>query len=318
MSNKTTAIIIVTIICIAFLALLGIRFFSGEDSWTCVDGQWVKHGFPAGGRPNRECRNKTIEDTKQNNKTEKNESALQDQSVETLDNIEGDNIVVTEPKEGQLVGLPLTIKGKARVFENTVSFRIKDSDGSVLLENFVTADSKDVGEFGPFEASVNYPEPKGDKGTVEVFEYSAKDGKEINKVKIPVVFKKVDAMSVKVFFGNRKEDPDAQNCSQVYSVDRRILKTKAVAEGAIKELLNGTTSQEQDEGYFSEINAGAKLQKISIINGIAMVDLSEEVTVGFDADCSKSTIIAQIAETLKQFPTVREVKITIGGKEGIL
>lgn len=35
---------------------LGLRLFSGEDTWLCKDGQWVKHGNPASPAPNRLCR----------------------------------------------------------------------------------------------------------------------------------------------------------------------------------------------------------------------------------------------------------------------
>jgi hypothetical protein len=315
MSNKTTTIIIVTIICIAFLTLLGVRFLSGEDNWICVDGQWVKHGFPAGNKPNRECRNETINDTNIDNRRMEES---QNQNKEATNNVDEVNIIVESPKADDIIGLPVIIKGQARVFENTVSYKIKDSDGSVLLENYLTANSKDVGEFGPFEMTVNYPEPKGDKGTVEVFEYSAKDGSEINKVEIPIVFKKVESMSIKVFFGNRKEDPDAQNCSQVYSVDRRISKTKAVAEGAIKELLNGITSQEQDEGYFSEINGNAKINKIAIKGGIAKVDFSGELFDGISGSCEIETIKNQITNTLKQFSTIEDVQITVDGQNDSL
>lgn len=34
-----------------------IRFVIGgsEDDWICVDGQWVKHGFPSAPMPEGEC-----------------------------------------------------------------------------------------------------------------------------------------------------------------------------------------------------------------------------------------------------------------------
>jgi hypothetical protein len=315
MSNKTTTIIIVAIICIAFLAFLGVRFLSGEDNWICVDGQWVKHGFPAEKKPARECRNKTINDTNIDNR-EMEES--QNKNKEAANNVDEDNIIIESPKAYDIIGLPVIIKGQARVFENTVSYRIKDSDGTVLLESYVTADSPDIGEFGQFEAEINYPEPKGEEGTIEVFEYSAKDGSEINKVKTPVVFKKVDAMIIKVFFGNRKEDPDAQNCSQVYGIERRVPKTKAVAGEAMKELLGGTNSQEQDEGYFSEINGNAKIKKIAIEGGVAKVDFSRELVDGISGSCEIEMIRAQIASTLKQFSTIQDVQITVDGQKGVL
>ena len=46
---------------IFLLLLLIIWFFirfiigGGEDSWICVDGQWVKHGQPSAPMPETEC-----------------------------------------------------------------------------------------------------------------------------------------------------------------------------------------------------------------------------------------------------------------------
>jgi hypothetical protein len=319
MSNKNALIIVAAVLLVAFLAILGVRFFSGEDNWVCQNGQWIKHGNPSAATPKTGCGEAKTE----NNADDSSASDLENNPNE---NPEADgeddqeaNIIVTAPAANQSIGLPLVIKGQARVFENTVSFRIKDSDGKILLENYAIADSPDMGQFGPFNASVNYPEPKGEKGTVEVFEYSARDGSEISKVEIPVVFKKIDSVIVKIFFGNRKEDPDAQNCSQVYSVDRRISKTSAVAAAAMRELLNGTTSEEQDYGYFSEISSDMKLQKITISGGVATADFSQEITNNLDgSSCTTDTIKSQITETLKQFPAVKDVKITVDGEKDIL
>ena len=40
----------------ALLAVAGLRLFSGEDTWLCRNGQWVKHGNPAAPAPSRPCR----------------------------------------------------------------------------------------------------------------------------------------------------------------------------------------------------------------------------------------------------------------------
>jgi hypothetical protein len=315
MSNKTTIFIIVSILIAVFAVVFCIRILSGEDDWICQNGQWVKHGNPNSPAPTSGC-GEAIK--KEEVKDEKKQTDNQEPKVQALDNVDGTNIIVDAPKANESIGLPLFIKGKARVFENTVSYRIKDSEGTVLLENYTTANSPDMGQFGPFEASVNYLEPKGDKGTVEVFEYSAKDGSEINKVEIPVVFKKVEATDIKIFFGNRKEDPDAQNCGQVYEIARRIPKTTSVAKDSLSELFRGTYATDEDSGYFSEINRDAKINKIAIMGGIAKVDFSRELIDGIEGSCEKETIKAQITETLKQFPTVKEVEITVDGEKGIL
>jgi len=315
MSNKKAVILVVSVLIIIFFVILGMRFFSGEDDWICQNGQWVKHENHSAPAPTTGCGEIA---KKAANQAQKTEADNQEKKAETGNNAEEKNIIVDFPKANEAVGLPITIKGKARVFENTFNYRIKDSDDRILLENYITVEGADIGEFGPFEASFNYLEPKGKEGKIEVFEYSAKDGSEINEVEIPVIFKKVESTNVKVFFGNRKEDPDAQNCGEVYEASRRIPKVSGVAKESLLELIRGTYATEEDDGYFSQISRDAKANKITIAGGIARVDFSHELVDGAGGSCEKEIIKAQITQTLKQFPTVKNIEITVDGKEGVL
>ncbi|MFA6553496.1 MAG: hypothetical protein WCT27_03640 [Patescibacteria group bacterium] len=52
---KKTFIIIGTVIVVAVVVLLAIRFFTPEDSWICDNGQWVKHGNPSAAKPTNGC-----------------------------------------------------------------------------------------------------------------------------------------------------------------------------------------------------------------------------------------------------------------------
>ncbi len=99
-----------------------------------------------------------------------------------------ENMRVTEPVPNQTVGKTIKISGEARVFENQFAFRVSDDSGKVLKEGNGYANAPDTGQYGPFEISTDYLTPTTNTGRVEVFEYSAKDGSEINKVTIPVTF----------------------------------------------------------------------------------------------------------------------------------
>jgi spore germination protein GerM len=59
---------------------------------------------------------------------------------------------------------------------------------------------------------------------------------------------------------------------------------------------------------------GVKVQSLSIEGGVARVDLSEELEEGVGGSCMVASITAQITETLKQFPTVDSVIISIDGR----
>jgi len=57
---KTLKKIFWVIIIIGFI-ILSIRFFSGnEDSWLCVNGQWIRHGNPEGAMPTTKCGDEVV------------------------------------------------------------------------------------------------------------------------------------------------------------------------------------------------------------------------------------------------------------------
>jgi hypothetical protein len=225
------------------------------------------------------------------------------------------NIRVFFPEADDEVGMPLVIKGEARVFENVVVYRLRDADGSLLFEDTAHANSPGTDLFGPFSAETGYPAPKGATGSIEVFDRSAKDGAEIDMVRVPVRFQRdVEAMIVKVFFGNKVKDPKMKDCKNVFAVERRVPKVQGTARVAVEELLAGVKKLESEQGYFSSINDGVKLQKIIIRDGIAYADFDEALQREVGGSCRVAAIAAQITETLKQFPGVRGVKISIDGR----
>ncbi len=102
---------------------------------------------------------------------------------------ESTNIKVTAPAPNEEVASPLVIKGEARTFEQAYAYRLSDESGAMIVEGFGTANATDIGIFGPFESTLTFAKPQSRTGILEVFQYSAKDGTEIDKVRIPVVFK---------------------------------------------------------------------------------------------------------------------------------
>lgn len=221
------------------------------------------------------------------------------------------NILVYEPRPNDEVGLPLIIRGEARVFESSFTYRVKDKDGSVLVEASGMAASPDAGQFGPFEVRTSYPQPGFSEGTLEVFEYSAKDGSEVNGVSVPIRFKKVDAIVVKVYFRNRDQGKD---CSQVTAVDRRIERTLTPARRAIEELLAGPRGAEILAGQTTAINSGATVRSVTIQNGVARADFDSMLEAGVGGSCRVQAIRAQIAATLKQFAGVETVIVSVNGR----
>lgn len=120
-------------------------------------------------------------------------------------------------------------------------------------------------------------------------------------------------MKVKAYFNNDKLDP-AFSCNKVFPVEREVLKTKTVARAALEELLKGPTEEEIARGFSTNINSGVKIQRLIIENGVAKVDFDEQLEFQVGGSCRVAAIRAQITETLKQFPTVDSVIISINGR----
>ncbi|MFH0988254.1 MAG: GerMN domain-containing protein, partial [Parcubacteria group bacterium] len=120
--------------------------------------------------------------------------------------------------------------------------------------------------------------------------------------------------TMKVFFLNTVHDPNLQDCSKVYSVDRVIAPTTAVARAALTELLKGPSATEKSAGYTTTINAGVKINSLTIENKIARVDFDEQLQFQVGGSCRVGAIISQITQTLKQFTTVDNVIISIDGR----
>jgi hypothetical protein len=160
------------IIFLAGAVLSGIRFFSGEDGWICQNGEWVKHGNPKAEKPVGNCGV---------NAENNNQPQEQPQAAEEA------NIVLFSPKENEKISSPFDVEGKARVFENVVSIRLRDKSGKILFRGTADAQSPDTGKFGLFQKEIGFSTSENE-GTLDVFESSAKDGSETNKVTIPVRF----------------------------------------------------------------------------------------------------------------------------------
>lgn len=84
---------------------------------------------------------------------------------------------------------PFTFFGTGIAFENRLMWRVRDAKRTLLGEGGFDVASPDVGVPGPFRVTVSYRiPPQMQKGTLFIFEASAKDGSPIHVVQIPVTF----------------------------------------------------------------------------------------------------------------------------------
>jgi hypothetical protein len=102
-----------------------------------------------------------------------------------LSNVNEPVIWVTAPVANQIITSPVKISGNARVFEATVSYRLKDANGNMLAQGFTAANAGAPGR-GDFQADLAFKPAAAGKGQLEVFWASPKDGSDLDKVTIPV------------------------------------------------------------------------------------------------------------------------------------
>jgi hypothetical protein len=94
-------------------------------------------------------------------------------------------IIVASPVIGAAVTSPVTVSGTADVFEAVVSIEILNAAGREIARTFTTA-SCGTGCMGSYSVAVSYSVPAAQRGIIEVFERSAKDGSPVHVQKIPV------------------------------------------------------------------------------------------------------------------------------------
>ena len=98
-----------------------------------------------------------------------------------------DLIVIRSPIVNDIVDDPIQISGIAIAFEGTFQTRVRDQNGDILVEQFFTAAGGTA--WRNFQITLPLDSiPPTTTGTLEVFEFSAEDGSEINKVVVPIVF----------------------------------------------------------------------------------------------------------------------------------
>lgn len=107
--------------------------------------------------------------------------------------VSSENITVYAPAADERISTEFIVRGKARVFESTVSIRVKNKiTDRVYLQTIAQTNAKDMGVFGDFylvaQLQPDMSLKAGDPLLLEVFQLSAKDGSEMDKVTLPLKF----------------------------------------------------------------------------------------------------------------------------------
>ncbi|MQA14513.1 MAG: LysM peptidoglycan-binding domain-containing protein [Pseudonocardiaceae bacterium] len=94
---------------------------------------------------------------------------------------------IDQPREFDLVGNPILVAGIGRGFEATLQYRISEGHDEVTGHFNVGGGTGEHGQF-QLQADAGVAAFTLDRLFVEVFDISAQDGSEINKVIVPVIY----------------------------------------------------------------------------------------------------------------------------------
>lgn len=222
---------------------------------------------------------------------------------------------VRAPSPKETVESPLQVEGEARggwFFEASFPISLLSEDGNVIAEHYATAEDEWMTEeFVPFSAEILFSHPGEGSGWL-ILHRSNPSGlpEREEELRIPVRFADAETMEVSVHFGRQ----GATQCKETVAVPRVITRTKAPARAALEHLLAGPTIEEREQGHFSPIPSGVTIQQLSIVEGTAEVDLSEQLEAGAGGSCRAQAIRSQIETTLLQFSAVDSVVISVDGR----
>ncbi len=226
-------------------------------------------------------------------------------------------ICVDEAAKNATLGNPFTVKGSAIAFENTIQWQLLGApeQSATLASGFLTTNAPDVGKPGDFTLRAFLPNLQGPlpkQGTLQFFEYSAKDGSAIHHVSLPVSLPQ-EQVNTSVFLSD-VEAAKTGDCTKTVKVTTKMQKTALVIEGSLRRLLEMHASEIDSDTVQTQLPERVRLISFALKDGVAKAVFSSELDNGIAGSCRVGAIRAQIEATLKQFPSVKSVMIQVEGK----
>jgi len=200
------------------------------------------------------------------------------------------DIVILSPKDGELLSeTRIKVRGYARTDMNELHFKINDREKETIEI------PKGTRKYSYFERDIY----------LSNIDLAGEIGK---KITLSITLK-IGPKKIFLYFSNIKLDPNMEDCTKVYPVEREVhILTKP--SDVINLLIQGPNEQEMKEGYTNSIPKETVINEISVRDGIARTDFSNLNPGG---SCRVAAIRAQITQTLKQFLGVKEVIISVDG-----
>jgi len=133
----------------------------------------------------------------------------------------------------------------------------------------------------------------------------------------PVGGQPAETMTIVLFFGNERLNPDQTDCSQVFPVERVVPTRADVARAVLEQLFGGPTEVERSAGYVSSFSSATTgiLLSVRIEGDTAYVNLIDirPLMPAVSSSCGSAAFFAEVERTLSQAAAVNRVIYAIEG-----
>ncbi|MDP2950981.1 MAG: Gmad2 immunoglobulin-like domain-containing protein, partial [bacterium] len=175
-------------ILLVVIVIAGLMIMRGdEDTWICVQGQWVQHGNPSSEMPTSTCPGFLPQ--------------------------EPDWVILSTPKENELVSSPILIEGKAKgtwFFEGSFPAKLYNEQGELLSVAIASSKGEWMTEdYVDFTAQMTFLVATTTKAKLVLERDNPSGLSELEKsVEFSLVLKPSETMDLQVFFNNNELYPE--------------------------------------------------------------------------------------------------------------
>ncbi|MFH1047964.1 MAG: GerMN domain-containing protein [Patescibacteria group bacterium] len=223
-------------------------------------------------------------------------------------------LLLESPVEDAEISGAFTVAGRAKSDSNRLLVSLLDAGGEELFSRKIDLEAENGDSYARFSISIGDLGYVGD-ATLRIVYFGSEGGTESRHISLI----SPDLVELQIFMTNTNLNL-WQQCDKVFPVRRQISSNSNIYRAIIEALFAGPTENETANGYGTELPKGVKLKSVGAdAEGTVTADFDGKLERGVAGSCRVTAIRAQIEATLKQFPEVHSVVISVEGqKEGIL
>jgi hypothetical protein len=199
-----------------------------------------------------------------------------------------DILLLSPSSSAPIKSFPIVLRGYVRTdTHQTYKLYINGFDQGFIQP--IKSDSSNVYQMFEHSVALNREMLRGLEPVIEIKIQPSGDGKAFTRQYKLEWMKKIE-----LYFGNSKMDPQSEDCTAVFPVQREIL-ALADPSDIVYLLIQGPSASEKEKGYYSSLPFGASINRIEKKNKQISVDFKSLHASGA---CQIDGILSEISHTL--------------------